>query len=42
MFGKRAADLVKELVSAGPDALPPYNVSRRSKNVQRRAEFVLL
>ncbi len=27
MFGRRAVDLVKELASAGDDALPPYNVS---------------
>ncbi|CAL5228002.1 g11057 [Coccomyxa viridis] len=25
MFGRRAVDLVKELVNAGSDALPPYN-----------------
>ena len=28
-FGKRAGDLVKELVAAGSDSLPPYNVGTR-------------
>lgn len=29
-FGKRAGDLVKELVAAGSDSLPPYNVSNEA------------
>ena len=32
MFGRRAVDLVKELQSAGADALPPYNVSPSEQN----------
>lgn len=41
MFGKRAVDLVKELVAAGPNALPPYNVMIPLPSSDSPALFIL-